>query len=96
MITAQEAKKNVEAYETALFHKTNNCVMAQLEDMGKSIEFHSQNGIRQLTFSPYDKSLFPSYEMLDMARNIFDTILKQNGYNVVENDCRNNFLKVQW
>ncbi len=96
MITAQEAKKNVEVYETALFQKTRDRVITQLEDMGKSIKFHSQNGIRQLTFNPYDKSLFPSYKMLDMARNIFGAILKQNGYTVVENDCRKNFLKVQW
>lgn len=96
MITAQEAKRNVEAYEIALFRNTHELVMTQLEELGKNIEFHSQNGIRQITFAPYDKSLFPSYEMLDMAHKIFNTILKQNGYNVVENDCRKNFLKVQW
>ena len=96
MITAQEAKKNVEAYEMALSRKTRELVVAQLEELGKNIEFHSQNGIRQLTFAPYDKSLFPSYEMLDMAHNIFSAILKQNGYNVIENDSRKNFLKVQW
>lgn len=96
MITAQEAKKNVEAYKIALFQETHELVMAQLEELGKNIEFHSQNGARQLIFAPYDKSLFPSYEMLDIAHKIFNTILKQNGYNVVENDCQNNFLKIQW
>lgn len=96
MITAQEAKKNVEAYEAALFQKTRKHVITQLENMGKLIEFHSLNGIRQLTFTPYDKSLFSSSEMLDMASDIFDIILNQNGYTIIENDCRKNFLKVQW
>jgi len=96
MITAAEAKKNVEAYETALFQKTCDGVMTQLDTMSAIIEFHSRNGKRQTVFTPYDKSLFPSSEMLNMARNIFDSILKQNGYTIIENDCQKNLLKVQW
>jgi len=96
MITAQEAKKNVELYEVALYQKTLDGAMTQLDTMSTIIEFHSKNGKRQIVFTPYDKSRFPSSEMLDMARNIFDSILKQNGYTVVENDYQKNLLKVQW
>lgn len=96
MVTAQEAKKNIEAYETALFQKARDGAMTQLNTMSTIIKFHSKNGNRQIVFTPYDKSLFPSSKMLDMAHNIFDSILKQNGYTIVENDCQKNVLKVQW
>lgn len=96
MITAKEAKMNVINYEITLYDKIKIIVDDTLKAMSKSIEFHSQNGFDSLEFVPYNKSQFSSEKAMQIASNIFEKTLKDNGFKIIRNDWKNNLLKITW
>lgn len=96
MITASEAKANKINFEIEQYNKIKMIADEILETIGKSIEFHSKNGFDSAEFVPYDKSRFVSYQALQTASEIFEKVLKENGFEIVKNDWTNNILKVTW
>lgn len=96
MISAQEARQNVINKEIADYRIVEKKVTEFLNDMDASIQFHSQNGITEIEFTPYEDSRFPSIRYKVFAKEIFDRILKQNGYTISANNIEINILKVQW
>ena len=97
MINAITARENVNKYRQNVYFEVAKLVRETLEEIGKSIEFHSQNGHVEAEFSPYDKSRYHyNRDMLESAEIEFDTILKQNQYQVEENSWKKNILKIRW
>ena len=96
MITAAQARQNTNNYEVELYNKTKAKVDEFIEMMSKSIEYYSRTGIDTIDFTPYEKSRFPSFQMLPVAQEIFREILESNGYKILRNDSANNILKVKW
>lgn len=96
MIKAETARANIINYEAEFDAKVKEQVLIVLEEMSASIEYHSKTGIDMIEFTPYNKSRFSSFCALERATIYFDSILKENGYEVVVNDCVKNILKVRW
>lgn len=96
MISAQEARQNVINKEIADYRAVEKKVTDFLNDIDASIQFHSQNGFTEIEFTPYTDSRFPSIHHKGLAKEIFDRILKQNGYTIAVNNIEDNILKVQW
>jgi hypothetical protein len=96
MIKASEARTNTNNFEIEQYNKIKQVADEVLETIGKSIEFHSKNGFEVAEFVPYDRSRFTSYHSLQVASEIFERVLKDNGYEIVKNDWTNNVLKVKW
>lgn len=96
MIKASEAKANKIHFEIEQYNKVKQIADEILETIGKGIEFHSKNGFDSAEFVPYDRSRFVSYQSLQTASEIFETVLKENGFEIVRNDWTNNILKVAW
>lgn len=96
MISAKEARQNVINKEITDYHVVEKKVTDFLNDMDASIQFHSRNGITEIEFTPYANSRFPSIRYKELAKEIFDRILKQNGYIIAVNNIEINVLKVQW
>lgn len=96
MISAQEARQNVINKTIADCCVVEKKVTDFLNDMDASIQFHSRNGITEIEFTPYTDSRFPSIHYKELAKEIFNRILKQNGYTIAVNNIEINILKVQW
>ena len=96
MINATTAAQNVINYEIERYHKIEELCNAALEEMGASIEYHSQRGIETLDFTPYQKSRFISDYAMQTAHDIFEKVFKENGYTVEHNDISRNSLKIKW
>lgn len=96
MIKASEARINVINYENALYRQVAIKVNEVLETVSRSIEFHSQNGINTLEFMPYEISRFSSWHNMEIAKEVFEKILKENGYTIILNNPNDNILKITW
>lgn len=96
MITASEAKANKIHFEIEQYNKVKQIADEILETISQGIEFHSNNGFDSAEFVPYDRSRFASYQSLQTASEIFEQVLKDNGFKIIKNDWTNNILKVQW
>ena len=96
MITAQEARQNVLNKEIADQRIVEEKVTDFLKQMDTSIQYHSRQGITELTFTPYDDSRFPSVHFQELAQELFRVILNQNGYDIVINNIDMNILKIKW
>ena len=96
MITASEARGNVTEYEQAEYIRISTKLSEVIDTMSKSIEFHSKNGITQLTFYPYDKSRFSSFHDLIIASDILEKKFKNNGYKIIHNNHNNNVFTIRW
>lgn len=96
MINATEARTNVINFEMEQYNNAKAIADEILDTMSQSIEFHSKNGLDTLEFAPYDRSRFTSYSWLQTASDIFEKVLKENGYEIIKNDWINNSLKIKW
>lgn len=96
MIKASEAKANKIHFEIEQYNKVKQVADEILETISNGIEFHSKNGFDSAEFVPYDRSRFVSDQSLQTASEIFETVLKENGFKIVRNDWTNNILKVAW
>lgn len=96
MITASKARTNVTKYEQAEYIRISTKLSEVIDVMSKSIEFHSQNGMSQLTFYPYDKSRFPSSHELTIASNMLETRFKNHGYKIIHNNYSENIFTIKW
>ena len=96
MIKATEARTNVINHEVEKYNQIKKIVDELLEAMSKSIEFHSKNGYESVDFMPYGNSRFPSDAAKITASGMFETILKDNGYEIIQHDWSQNILKVRW
>lgn len=96
MISAQEARQNVINKEFADYRIVETTVMEVLTEMDAAIQFHSQHGMTEIDFFPYTNSHFPSAHFMELAKDIFDRVLKRNGYTITVNNIETNVLKVQW
>jgi len=96
MIKASEARDNIKKFEIEQYNKIKTMVEEALEVISTEIEFHSKNGLNTAEFVPYDASRFPSYRSVQIASEIFERILKDNGYEIITNDRANNILKIKW
>ena len=97
MINAIEARKNVNQCQQKVHYEVTKLVLASLEEIGKSIEFHSHSGRIEAEFAPYDKSRYHyNRNYLDCAKNEFERILIQNGYQIEKNSWEKNILKIRW
>ena len=96
MIKAEEARANINFYRAEEYRKVQEKVIPVIETISESIVFHSKNGFDHLDFTPYSRSHFPSNRELMIASEIFDRILKENGYKITLNNWNDNILKIQW
>ena len=96
MISAKEARQNVISKIAADYRAVEKEVTDFLDEMSTSIQFHSRNGFTEIEFTPYADSRFPSIRYKELAKEIFDRILKQNGYTIAVNNIEINILKIQW
>lgn len=96
MINAREARQNVINKEMNDYRTAETRVIEFLDEMSDNIQFYSQNGITEIAFAPYIDSRFPDANLKELAKKIFDRILKQNGYTIMANSIEINILKVQW
>lgn len=97
MINAIEARENVNQYRQKVYFEVAKLVRETLEEIGKSIELHSQGGHIEAEFSPYDKSRYHyNRDYLESAQLEFERILNQNGYQIEKNSWEKNILKIRW
>ena len=96
MITASEARNNVSTFKEETRKAIEKKVLETIALMSDSIAFHSKNGFKSLSFSPYDKSHFVTITEMITAEEMILAILKENGYKVINSSIHANILKVQW
>ncbi len=96
MITASEARNNVKIYEETLYTTTKNALQPALETISKDIEFHSRAGLSETTFYPFEVPELTTAEMKITAKQVYQNILSQKGFTIVENNWIKNILKVRW
>jgi hypothetical protein len=96
MIRAAEARANVNNYENEQYNKVKVVVYQILEGISKGVEFHSKTGLTEAEFVPFDRSQFNGYRELQLAQEIFESVLVNHGYKIIRNDWINNILKFSW
>lgn len=96
MITAAEARQNVEIRKEEEIRKVRGKINKILESISYGIEFHSKSGITRVDFCPYDKSRFPSYNELEITAKLIEEELTKNGFKVLRNSWSDNVLTIQW
>ena len=96
MISAEQARANVINHEIHIYRETEEKVNELIDAMSKSIEFHSENGIDSIEFTPYDHSRFSSSHTLQLASEMLARQFKDNGYTIVNNSWEHNSFIIQW
>ena len=96
MISASEARANVQNYKDFLYAETKKIVTEILDDMDMCIQFHSENGLEEVTFHPYTTSHFPSQEEMEIAERIFSATFINFGYTIIKNSFADNILIITW
>lgn len=96
MISAAEARANVNSHEQEIFNTVAIVADELLDTMSNSIEFHSKNGYESAEFMPYRDSRFSTEYMQRLASDIFEKEFNENGYTILINDWVNNRLKIAW
>ena len=96
MITASEARDNVKMYKEALYTTTKNALQPVLKTISKGIEFHSRAGLSETTFYPFEVPELTTVEMKITAKQVYQNVLSQKGFTIVENNWIKNVLKIRW
>ena len=96
MFKAESARANVMNHQQKISKKVLETVSQLAERFGNDIAYRSDLGYTTAEYAPYTVENFPIDGTIDMAKDLFEKIFKENGYTVLLNNPMDNTLKVQW
>ena len=96
MITAAAARFNVTQYEKEKEKVVTEIVNKLIDELSAQIQFLSKRGVETLTIRPYAISHIPSDGYKEPTAVRLGKILEENGYKIIRNDWKENFLELKW